>query len=312
MSVLWYTKVVRNTEGGREQTMLATETKHYSTTNDGKAHWFTFDNWEEYIKLADTGETTMETRKKSSRSTGRPDWYGASFKESLRLARTGWAEGTRLLADAVWDFENMIPAKRLTTVTAMDITGPGVLDFGRWATGHPEAWMIQQEQETTEVGAGKVIRVVYNIGTSNNISTAEMMRKGATVAGLIDLLERSGRRVELDLVTMCRGHYGDHTIQTSVRVKNAGASLDIERIAYAIAHPSSFRRLTFAIWELAPPEARRACGISKGEGYGQPWDWTVEDAIYIPASNSMDHRDSTQRIAWVKEQLKAQGVTFED
>ena len=292
--------------------MLATETRHYSTTNGGKAHWFTFDNWYDFVEMAETGETTMGLAERSA-NLGKDNWSGGSFEKALRLARTGWAEGTELLADAIKAFEAIIPAKRLTTVTVMDITGPGVLDFGRWATGHPEAWMVQQETETTDLGAGKVIRIVYNITASSKVTTDQMMRKGATVVGLIDLLERSGRRVELDLVTGSQSHNSDgHSIQTSVRVKDAGASLDIERIAYAIAHPSSLRRLGFAIMELIPLEARRSCGISPGNGYGMPKDWTVEDAIYIPASDSRRFGTSAEQMIWIKEQLKAQGVTFED
>ena len=169
--------------------------------------------------------------------------------------------------------------------------------------------MVQRERETTDNGTGRVIRVVFNISATSNVRTSEIMKKGATVVGLIDLLERSGKRVELDLVCGATGGRG-REVRTQVRIKDAGAPLDIERIAFAIAHPASLRRLAFSIWELATPTTRGAAGI--GGGYGSPVRFTVSDGIYIDALDVHEFRSEAGRLAWVTEQLTAQGVVFED
>ncbi len=284
--------------------MYGTDSKHYRP--EKRVHWFIFDNWYDYMELAEKGETTMTGR--SSRKGDDYGWAGAGWDEAINLGRNGWKDGTAQLNDHVKSFSNILPTHRIKTETVMDITGPGVLDFGRWATGHPEAWMVEQQSRVEDPSTGRIVRIVFNISASSGVSTREMMDKGATIVGLIDLLEKSGKRVELDLVhgTCPRST----SIRAKVRVKESDAPLDIERIAFAIAHPASFRRIAFSIWEQAPAEARRACNIPGG--YGQCEDWAEPDALYVPSSDMFNFRDDARRVAWVKEQLAAQGVEFED
>lgn len=298
--------------------MLATETSHYSVTTekgtfdfdgDRKVHWFSFDSWYDYIEAAENGETDCNYR--ASREPNRRGWHGASLKDTWELAKTGWKEGTALLQQEIKSFENIMPSRRVRRETVMDITGPGVLDFGRWATGHPEAWMVQQESEVADSHNGNIIRMVFNISSSSGVSTGEMMRKGATVVGLIDLLEQAGKRVELDLVSGTRG--SGHSIRTVLRVKESSAPVDIERLAFALANPASFRRVCFSLWEQAPFEARKACDIPGG--YGMPEDFAalVDDkAIYIGTSSLERSMSEAVRVAWVTQQLAEQGVVFED
>ena len=127
--------------------------------------------------------------------------------------------------------------------------------------------------------------------------------------GLIDLLEQSGKRVELDLVHGSR--VSKASIRARVRVKDSNAPLDIERIAFAIAHPASFRRIAFSIWELPPQAIRQQCGVPNG-GYGRCEDWAEPDALYVPSSDMYNFCDDARRVAWVTEQLAAQGVEFAD
>ena len=154
--------------------------------------------------------------------------------------------------------------------------------------------------------------MVFNISASSGVRTEEMMRKGATVVGLIDLLEQSGKRVELDLISGSRGN--NCSIRNVVRVKESSAPVDIERLAFAIAHPGTHRRLSFSTWEQAPLEARQLCGIPN-RGYGMPEDFSpvVDDkAIYIPSSSMEHFGTEAARVAWGTQQLAEQGVVFED
>ena len=307
--------------------MNATETGRYSITKEGtrNVHWYNFPNWYDFIETAQNGTTDVPDGVRLSNEEslyGNSGWHGASVEETFKLAKTGWAEGTALLRDQIKTFENIMPSRRVRQETVMDITGRGVLDFGRWATGHPEAWMVQQDTEVTDSSDGNIIRMVFNVSASSGVGTSEMMRKGATVVGLIDLLEQAGKRVELDLVAGSRGEVRNskHSIRVVVRVKESDAPVDIERLAFAMAHPATLRRLNFKIWEQAPVEARTACSIPTPSkltagGYGKPEDFEaiVDDkAIYIGASSLYKSYDEAVRVAWVKEELAKQGVVFED
>ena len=291
----------------RESEMYGTDSKHYSV--EGNVHQFTFDNWYDYIALAETGETTMTERaSRKEYDDYSSSWtLGSSWENAIELGRFGWQAGTDQLTDSIKSFESVLPSHRVRLETSMDITGPGVLDFGRWATGHPEAWIVQQETEINDPHAGDIIRIVFNISASSGVESSEMLDKGATIVGLIDLLERSGKRVELDLVHGTRPN--NISIRVRVRVKEANAPIDIERIAFALAHPASFRRIGFSIWEQAAPAARKACSIPGG--YGRCEDWAEPDALYVPSSDMANFRDEARRVAWVTEQLTAQGVTFD-
>ena len=296
--------------------MIATETKHYSVEQEGtqKVHWFRFDNWYDYIALAENGDTELDDSSRHSRGDVRSGSWdnGANFTDAIELARKGWKEGTTELHSRIKNFENIMPSRRFRQETVMDITGPGVLDFGRWAMGHPEAWMVQRENEVVDTKTGNIIQMVFNISASSGVKTSEMMNKGAAIVGLIDLLEQAGKRVELDLVAGIRGKRGT-SIRTQVRVKDASSPVDIERLAFAMAHGASFRRVVFSLLEQAPLEARQACSVPGN--YGIPEDFYLTDAadaVYIPTSSMEFFRSEASRVAWVTAELAARGVVLED
>ena len=144
------------------------------------------------------------------------------------------------------------------------------------------------------------------------------MAKGATVAALVMLLELGGVRCEVDLVQAVmpsrgpgRGKFIHH--QTVVRLKEAHHALDVGRLVFALAHPSTLRRFFFSIQEQLPAEELSAAGVTSG-GYGTPADVSPEHRgdVYIGHSMLGEPQWGNEQAAmkWIIAELKRQGVTI--
>jgi len=92
-------------------------------------------------------------------------------------------------------------------------------------------------------------------------------------------------------------------------IKEAGEPIDVDRIAFALAHPGCLRRLGFSIMEQASKKIQKA--IDTRSRYGQPAEWKEpEDGIYI-GKTSLDGSEES-RVEWIKQQLADYGITWED
>lgn len=273
-----------------------------------------FSSWEEFVDQAELGKTDVPEIHRVSKSRHNDSWRKASFEESVSLARNGWPEGLKSILAQVEHLETHIPTRQARTELVMSQVGPGTLDMGRYINGHPEPYVITQVnyEDVREDAPGTVIRVVFNISASSGVGAETMYRKGAVVAMLVNLLERSGKRVEL----IVGGASGYSTIaETTVCVKRPQDPLDMERLVFAVAHASCFRALMFSIWEQCNKSDRNSIGITDGS-YGHPAELSDiikdglvadETVIYIGKSSLVDMGESDM-LAWVKEQLHQQGI----
>ncbi len=291
--------------------MLYTQTEAVKAGVTTTVTEFNFATWTAFVDAAENGETDMAAEDRSSRSKKHRDWYMTnSMRAAVKLAREGWAEGAAKIKESLDVLYSAVPSKRFSQEISMAVTGPGTLDVGRYFEGHPEAWMVWQEKEDERGSArGPVVTIAFNVSASSGVSGAEMIQKGGTIAALVDLLERSGRRVEL--VLTCGTNRGTgHAVRVTVMVKEANDILDIDRIAFALGHPSSLRRLGFSVWEQAPANVRKACAITLEGGYGRCEDWDIPDALMIRSSDSSS-RNEAGRLAFLRQTLEAQGVKWE-
>ena len=135
------------------------------------------------------------SRRQGDRHHGVIEMGTASFEEAQRLAGAGWPEGlarVKTLADMlVMQVFDQVQRKVLTTSVA-----GGAVSVGRFLSGRPDCF-IRWSPDVVATGRGPVIRVVYNTGASAAISADRMFRRGSAAVVLIDVLERSGRRVEV-------------------------------------------------------------------------------------------------------------------
>ena len=114
-------------------------------------------------------------------------------------------------------------------------------NMGRVLAGHPQN-MFNVRREMRD--SSKVVTLVFNCGTSGDVTAAKKIDMGVKVLTTIYQLERAGYRCNLYVGTVNCGNDTNYT--TFVKVKDAGKALDVTRLAYTFVNPSFHRRHMFA------------------------------------------------------------------
>lgn len=188
--------------------------------------------------------------------------------------------------------------------------GPGVLSMGHYLSGHPQPYVCLEDDDRQAKGKGKVVRILVNIQASAMVDTETIERRGAAMLAAIDALEQSGRRVELTLVAAIVGKRGGRS-EYYVTLKKAQQKLNLNSVAFAVAHPSMLRRFVFAAQEREDQAYRNRFGISLTGGYGRPTNVESDHAdIYLGRMFGSEVEFHSDKAAsdWVAQTLEAQGV----
>lgn len=234
--------------------------------------------------------------------------FGCGWAGALQLVRDGWPAG----AGAV-----MALASRWAVGLASSVRAPALChdfegfgwDLDAVLRAEPDAWLAWQEHVDTTPG---VVRLVANMGASSAVSAQSYTRRGAAVAAVAWLLESAGRPVELIAVEASAEDRNERLVrETVVRVKEAGAPLDIDRVAFVLSHPAALRRISFGVMEGYPADVRRALEIPRG-GYGYPANVAADERgdVYVEAMRGASGPWSSDdgAAAWVEAQLRTAGV----
>lgn len=262
-----------------------------------------FGSWQEYVEKAEASKAVSESFC-SSTDTSRPEWHGTkSFREAKGMALNGW-QGIRAEVDAL--VENMehviLPELDPAFTSYFDVSG-GMVDVGRFLDGEPECMV---ETKLVEIAKpGKVVTVLVQ-GFYSSASDEEQIRtRGAAVVALIDAIEKMQHSTEI---------YVEYTLSKKichlVKVKGAGEGLDIDVLMFVLAHPSAYRRISFAVQEGEP----NGLGCGPSGSYGKPNDLT--QAEKVGASITLDTlRYDTPTMdskVWIREQLVNVGLIREE
>ncbi|TXH55764.1 MAG: hypothetical protein E6Q97_08100 [Desulfurellales bacterium] len=174
-------------------------------------------------------------------NTAERDWdFNSGWHGALKLARSGWEQG---IAKLQFEAASVQQAAQLK-MKVMSYAGE-YPDVARFCAGEP-AHMVMHRRVSKPV-----INLIVNVCCSGSVKAASFAAYGAAVAALIDQLENEGHRVELDVVGV-NGHSGKGRSICGWKVKRAGDALDLNAVAFSIAHPAAFRRIMFAMLERLP------------------------------------------------------------
>jgi hypothetical protein len=230
------------------------------SVNTNGAKLLDFDSWGDWLEYCKqnlpSNHYNDASEKNDSEFTGTPNYSAA-----LSLAVSGWEEKVseaRVLSEGLI---NKVLDKIATPVIHYDVEGID-FDMARVHRGEPEVW-YRFEEHIIENDGDNVVRIVINNIASCGISTESIIRRGAVIAALVELLEYSHKKVEI--ISHTPFHTGKIEFRTIV--KTANQPLDMARLMFMSGHPSMLRRLLFRALELNPKE-HRECGMS----YGMPHD----------------------------------------
>ena len=112
----------------------------------------------------------------------------------------------------------------------------------------------------------KVINIIYNISAPGSLKASSIVNAGANMVSIIRYLEKNGIRVNLYTIWATWDKKSGHRCAFFVKIKDAGAPLNLLNIAYPIINPSMLRRHGFKWLETIPTKIPdRYC-----LGYGSP------------------------------------------
>ena len=254
-----------------------------------------FDSPEAAIARAE--EEPPEVNKNSQSSRSADDFYGdTDFPSAMRKARYGWKEGREHMNDAARDItENYVQAPH----NAFDLDVAGAYPVAALAAAGDPACMVTPVPELTK--PQKIVRILVNASYSHTINENEVNNWGGAIVSWVDAIEARQSRVELWITYPSNA---SPRFDPFIKLKRPDDPMEIDRLAFWLAHPSSLRRVMFALMEKHEALSRYV-----GGGYG-----TVSEAskktrdrfdCYIPAPPYDRHQCKTRKGAfkWVSEKM---------
>jgi hypothetical protein len=257
------------------------------------AHAVTHASWAEYLHALGKADQTIRW--------GDTDWAGArSLGAALDVARKGWREGMeRVEHMAAPILAALVSEVAPTGDWSADVTGADY-DVAEYLAGVPECW-ISPEVEVVK----PVVTVGINLSVSAIIDHKIIETRGAAVVALVQALQAQGHPVRCYTVM---GFPADGRMSgpgTFTRVNltdDNGGPLDVDRLAFAMAHTAASRVLGFTAQVLA--DGKRPTGA---EFMGLPYDPPAEVGwkfdLYVPSATMGEPQWSSASAArdWVRE-----------
>ena len=230
-------------------------------------------------------------------------WSGcATLGEAVDLARHGWPEGwqrMKALRDAI--FAKMA-SQIHRDVVQFRIAG-GAVNVARFLSGRPDCFMARvRSNQVKDLRSRKALKMVVNVGARASVSADTFFARGAAAVTLIEALERAGIRVQVDMLSLATNGSG-RQVRVACRLKEAGEVIQLDKLAFCLAHPALHRKLNFAL------RLKHAGWI--GGSIDVPLDQRGD--IYIDAADTTAAGvwlDPKKAQEWVLAQLKAQGITM--
>jgi hypothetical protein len=150
-----------------------------------------------------------------------------------------------------------LPTTEVEPDWSYDVAG-FLCDVGRYSAGMPDCMWMTTEHAAT--GERPIMTLAVNVCVSASIDAQNMANYGMAVAHYVDELEADGLRVEV--IAAFPLHINGVDVCISWTVKAANQQMNLETVAFSIAHPAGFRRLGFAVCERLPKF------IKEHSGYG--------------------------------------------
>ena len=274
----------------------------YTPSSRDRVNTRNFETVGEFVRFAECTTSTFSSP--PSRESGRKHFFGTeTFEDAIVLFGTGWREGAGKIASLKAGYDAFLAAAVDAKARShgYDVTGH-YIDVGRYLTGEPECFGVEVD-EGSEIST-KVAGIRLNSCVSGSVSADDIINRGLTVLLAVDLLESCGIRCEV--IVSQATEYCNTIEESNVTVKRAKDAVDIDRLAFTIAHPSFFRRFGFAFCE-ARGHHPSACNVSKMSDFRKREGFIeVEEVCTAHGFTKQEIRSDVLKIA------KACGLSFED
>jgi hypothetical protein len=221
----------------------------------------------------------------------------------VSLVGTGWKEGADKVAHWSAKLGCFLNATRSIKAKqfAWDVTGDFV-DVGKYLTGEPECFGA--EADDGEQISSRVVSIRLNNCVSGALQPDAIVARGVAVLVAVDLLESCGRRCEV--IVSQSTETSDIKADANIVVKRASEPVDLDRLAYSVAHPGFFRRLGFRFMEICGHSPGGCMCASMSDNHKREGTVEIEGIITGVNLNFKSLRDHVLEI------VKACGLDFTD
>lgn len=189
--------------------------------------------------------------RRHNRDQDQGEWGGnVTLAGAAKLATLGWPEGRAKFARNLEAYAAATSLGNDRTLT-YDVAGFRP-DVGRAIAGDPLSMIANGPELQTRA---PVVSLAMSLHVSAAIDADQIIYWGCAVASHIDALEAAGYRVDLSVFpTMGKGFDDgpDNWLACRVTLKAPEQPLDLDRLAFWLAHPAALRRLGFANQDLRP------------------------------------------------------------
>lgn len=185
------------------------------------------------------GHTSSKDHDRSTR-----DFTGTwDLSEALEMLAYGWPEGAEKL-EAAYELTREFEGREHVDVPCHDVAGFAP-DVAAWLGNQPLSMhSVRRVQKPS-----KAIELVRTLSYAGCVDTDKVIEQGAKALAIADSLERAGYRVGIHVAAfMGDGSTMETDLNVSgyvVRVKSPNQRIAPGVLAFAMAHPSMFRRVFF-------------------------------------------------------------------
>ena len=282
-----------------------------TNTESGFPRTQRFFTWEQFLSYVDWRGKNYRRTSQMTSAKHHDRTLTHNFQEAMNLAKYGWPAGLRHMKDIdkkiIFTPQEQMGLHYEQT-SEYDVAG-GSVNIGRYLMGMPDC-MRHVKAPVEHVFPSRIQKIIVIDGTNAITQTDEIIKHGFTVYQIIEALELVNIRTELTVVhSSCSNDEYDF-FETYIKLKSPEDIIYPEKIIFALAHPSMFRRLVFSSWEKEPYSIRIHWGFSDHRNYGyyisewMPPQSLTKDALIIPG---YDHKEQMQKVlSQVKSMIKSQ------
>lgn len=284
---------------------------------EGKHRVYIFERPGHLMQHIESNPQTHENAQSEETGAHMRKWSGTdSIEHAKRLFIEGWHEGVVEMQNVTEDIERTLLDRIPRPEMRHDVTGAEV-DITAYMAGEPECMLDWHTHPQNDLG----IRIVVNGTFSGGMDQRIIKSRGAAVVAFIHALQLLDIPAELwgywAVDTHTRKH-GMRKHEVWCRISRPGYEVDIERVAFMLAHPSMLRRIMFALWEREPSQIRRDFRFRPSGGYGGVREWPAsergEHDLYLPGMTYGDGRwgSAAKAVEWILDELGKHGVELID
>ena len=226
--------------------------------------------WGEFLDRAEEGihAKCWEDRFRASVDHGEDqqqghDWYGnVTLKDAVILARYGWHDGVNAVSQQRSYIEPDVMQSVSRTLQEVYPDVHGVFPcIPALCTGDPESMWHIQNVEKEELGIdGKFVRIYTPLTVPHYVKKHELLKWGACIALMVDMLETMGVMVEVvgnhhvhpktfkvqkmsGLKDRGPGLGSFNMLNINIRIKDYEQPLDMDRLSFALCNIAFIRRV---------------------------------------------------------------------